>query len=122
MNIRKLVKFENTIDYFLFFIIIFKLAFIFSILGHIVASHSMNQKAKDFDTKMLYWKERTEFIFVVCMGLLLVLIFNPYKPVPVDENSRDLFFLFGIILILTANWNTFFTEADWYKRFVNTFK
>lgn len=119
MNIRKLVKFENTIDYFLFFIIIFKLAFIFSILGHIVASRSMSQKAKEFDTKMLYWKERTEFIFIVCMGILLVLSFNPYKTIPIDENSRDLFFLFGIILVLTAKWNTFFTEADWYKNFVS---
>ena len=119
MNIKKLVKFENYIDYFLFFIIVFKLVFIFSSLGHVVASRSNNQ---NIDKKMVYWKKHTEFIFVVSMAILLILVFNPYKPIPVDENSSDLFFLFGIILVLTADWNVFIKESQWFKNFVSIFK
>jgi hypothetical protein len=122
MNIRKIIKFENAIDYFLFFIIVFKLGYIFSSLGHIVASHSSIQNAKSFDNKMVYWKKRTEFIFIISMAILLILVFNPYKHISVDENSSDLFFLFGIILVLTADWNIFFTEAPWYKKFVSILK
>lgn len=116
MNIKKLIKFENQIDYFLFFIIIFKLGFIFSSLGNVVASH---YNANKINNNLLYWKKRTEFMFVVSMAILLIIVFNPYKNVPIDENSSDLFFLFGIILLITANWNLFITEAKWYKKFIS---
>jgi len=119
MNIKKLVKFENRIDYFLFFIIVFKLIFIFSSLGHVVASRTNNQ---NIDKKMVYWKKHAEFIFVVSMAILLILVFNPYSGISVDENSSDLFFLFGIILVLTADWNVFIKESQWFKNFVSIFK
>ena len=106
----------------MFFIIVFKLAFFFSSLGHVVASHSSMQNSKSIDSKMVYWKKHTEFIFVVSIAILLILVFNPYKRVLVDENSIDLFFLFGIILVLTADWNLFFTESPWYKNFINMLK
>jgi hypothetical protein len=122
MNIKKLVKFEKRIDYFLFFIIVFKLIFIFSSLGHVVASRSNTQNAQNIDKKMVYWKKHTEFIFILSMAILLILIFNPYRSIIVDENSSDLLFLFGIILVLTSVWNVSIKESPLFKNFISIFK
>lgn len=114
------IKLETSIDYFLFFIVIIKIIFLISAVGHIILSHSTNKNASKIDPKLVYWKERTEFIFIISMAILLIYHFNPRWPnKEINSETSLLFFLFGVVLIITSNWNLFITEAGWYKKFVS---
>ena len=115
------LKFITSLDYFLFFIIFIKVIFIISSIGHVILSHlTTNKKSQKIDKKLLYWKERTEFIFVISMSILLIYYFNPrLSKKTISEESSLLFFLFGCILILTAKWSLFIDEAPWYREIVS---
>jgi hypothetical protein len=68
--------------------------------------------------KISYWKNRTDFIFVFLMSLLLIYLFFPTKNnqyIIITGGTQILLFIFGIILIITAKWNIFLTEAKWFK-------
>jgi len=116
------LKFETKLDFFIFFIIIIKIIFILSAIGHLVLSHSVSSTAKKIDPKLVYWKERMEFIFIISMSILLVYHFKPGKNKIIGEETSLLFFLFGWILIFTSKWSLFFKEASWYKQLVSSFK
>lgn len=114
------LKFETSLDFFIFFIILIKIVFIISAIGHLILSHSTNAKAEKLDPKLVYWKERTEFIFIISMAILLIYHFHPrLSKKPIGEETALLFFLFGWILIFTAKWSLFVTEAPWYKQIVS---
>ena len=109
------LKGKNLLTYFLLFIIFIKFVFIISALGHLILSHTPN---KELDAKFVYWKERTEFVFIACMAILLIYHFKPGHLKPIEKETTILFFLFGWILLVTAKWSLFFTEAKWYKDIV----
>jgi len=112
------IKFEKTIDYFLFFIILIKIIFVGSAIGHLIFSHLHNDRAQQIDPKLVYWKERTEFIFIVSMAILLIYQFHPrLSKKPINQETSLLFFLFGWVLLFTAKWSIFIKEAHWYKTF-----
>ena len=112
------IKLETSLDYFIFFIILIKIVFIISAIGHLILSHSTNSKAQNIDPKLIYWKERTEFIFIVSMAILLIYQFHPrLSKKPIDQETSFLFFLFGWVLLFTAKWSIFIKEAHWYKTF-----
>lgn len=114
------LKFETTLDFFIFFIIFIKIVFIISAIGHLILSHSTSSQAKNIDPKLVYWKERTEFIFIISMSILLIYHFNPRFPKkPIEEETSLLFFLFALILIFTAKWSLFIHEAPWYTHFTS---
>ncbi len=114
------IKLETSIDYFLLFIVVIKVIFVLAAIGHIILSHSANKKAAKADPKLVHWKERTEFIFIISMAILLIYHFNPRWPQKeINSETSLLFFLFGVVLIITADWNIFVTESPWYKRIVS---
>ena len=114
------IKFEKWIDYLIFFIILVKIIFIVLAIGHIYFSHSTIKQAKNIDDKLIYFKERIEFIFIISMSILLIYHFNPrFSKKPINSETSLLFFLFGWILIITAKWGLFITEAPWYKKIVS---
>lgn len=115
-------------DYFLptivYFIIFIKIIFIIMVLSHIyIEKISNNKDLKDkYSDKTLYWKERTEYIFTICMAVLLIFIFHPWShhvKKYMTPEIQLLFYLFGWILIITANWSVFIQEAPWYKQIVS---
>jgi len=67
---------------------------------------------------LFYWKGRVEFIFVVLMALLLIYLFNPKKNrlFMIDGETKLLLYLFGIVLIITADWSYFIHESKWFQR------
>ena len=71
----------------------------------------------DLDKKIVYWKKRMEFIFVLLMSILLIYLFNPRKNriVMIDGETNVLLYLFGFVLLITADWVSFFHEAKWFK-------
>lgn len=107
------MKIETSLDLFLLFIILIKIVFILSSVGHLILSHK--HKDSNLDPKLVYWKERTEFIFIISMAILLIYHFKPGHLKPISGETSILFFLFGWILIFTAKWSLFFKEAKWYK-------
>ena len=117
-------NFDTTLDYFIFFIVLIKLVFIISAIGHILLTYfSKNKQRQDrIDPKLLYWKERTEFVFIASMAILLIYHFKPGHSKPIEKESALLFFLFGWVLLFTAKWELFFTEATWYKKIINSLK
>lgn len=109
-------KLNTTIDFFILFIIFIKIIFVISAITHVILSHSKNHKAQQIDPIVVYWKERTEFVFIVTMAILLVYHFNPRLPRPyINHETSILFFLYGLVLIFTAKWSLFISEAPWYK-------
>ena len=114
------MKLESSLDYFIFFIILVKIVFIISAIGHVILSHSTSSQAEKIDPTLVYWKERTEFIFIISMAILLIYSFNPRYKKPIGKETGLLFFLFGWILIITAKWSIFIHEARWYKTIVSS--
>ena len=121
---------DTPIDFFVLFIVIIKIFFILTAIGNVILTHVVKKNAASATTaadkaaaaaeaakaaNLLYWKERTEFIFTICMAILLIYYFKPGTSKPLNRETGLLFFLFGWILIITAKWNIFFTQAKWYS-------
>jgi len=114
------LKLESKLDFFVLFIIFIKLVFGASIVIHFLLAHSHNMGLqKKFDPKIVYWKERTEFIFIVSMSILLLYYFRPNKEHTINKETSFLFYLFGWVLLFTAKWGMFIKEAPWFKVFSN---
>ena len=115
------MDFGSPIDLLVLFIIFIKIVFIITAFGHIILSHIIKKDDPDRsskqekDKKLVYWHERSEFIFTICMAILLIYYFNPRSMKPLTKETSLLFYLFGWILIITAKWNIFITSAKWYS-------
>lgn len=104
---------------FVFTIIIVKIIFI--ILALIYLYYKLKKKTEDPKAKKIkFWKDRLEFIFILLMSIFLIMLFNPRSiQKPLSYESRLLLYLFGIILLITADWNTFFKESPLLIKFQN---
>jgi uncharacterized ion transporter superfamily protein YfcC len=80
------------------------------------ANNANNQKTLE---RVEYLRSRCEFIVTFLMALLLIYIFNPLYPkiYLIDKETKYLFFVFGTILLLTANWSEFFDTGNFFKLF-----
>ena len=92
------------------FIIIIKILFAIFLLSNLFFEHI--QHNKEYEQKTRHWKERTEFIFIFSMAILLLILFYPR-----GNNIRFITFeikilicIFAIILLITPNWNMFITD------------
>ena len=106
----------NKYDLYIYLIFAIKICFILLALSHTY----MRVKGKtdsDLDKKIVYWKERFEFVFIVLMAALLIYLFNPRKErmVMIDGETKILLYLFGFVLLITAKWDEFFHEAKWFQ-------
>ena len=117
---------DTPIDFFVLFIVIIKIIFILTAIGNVIFTHIVKKNAATATSaadkaaaaraaNLAYWKERTEFIFIICMAVLLIYYFKPGTTRQLNSETSLLFFLFGWILIITAKWNVFFTQAKWYS-------
>ena len=117
---------EKILEKIVYFIIFIKIIFLISAIGSIFFEHynKTSAKSKLLDLKFSYWKERMEFIFTICMALLLIFIFNPWhkNQIYITKEMGLLFYLFGFILIITAKWGVFIKESSWYKRISSSLK
>jgi hypothetical protein len=52
------------------------------------------------------------------MAILLIYLFNPQKNriFMINNETQTLLFLFGFVLIITANWKTFLKESGMFKK------
>ena len=105
-------------DIFIYIIFAVKVCFILMGVTHIYLN-ATGKTVSDLNKKILYWKERFEFIFITLMSILLIYLFNPIKQNQelINRETKLLLYLFGFILLITANWNIFITESPWFKKF-----
>ena len=106
----------NKLDIYVTFIFIVKIVFLILTVAHIYLKVKGQSKTK-LDNKILFWRDRIEFVFVFLMSILFIYTFFPRRkiPIPIDYEMRVLFYLFGFILILTAKWDIFIEESLVYK-------
>jgi hypothetical protein len=104
----------NKYDMYISLIFAIKIAFILMTVSHIYmkATSKMNT---DLDKKIVYWKDRLEFIFIALMSILLIYVFNPRRDrtVMIDGETKLLFYLFGFVLMITGKWGDFIHETKW---------
>lgn len=73
-------------------------------------------RKKDY-SEALYWKDRLEFVFVFLMSCLLIYLFNPRRNsslvtmIYIGRETQILLYIFGFILLLSANWNLFIHDS-----------
>ena len=107
-------------DYYTIYIsIIFLVKIVFVILAFTHLYLEFKNKSKsDLDKQVLFWKQRFEFIFIILMSFLLIYLFNPRKNrlFMINNETKLLFFLFGFVLIITADWKIFLKESDIFKK------
>ncbi len=85
--------------------IIIKIVFLLtSVLYYI--SKLINTKVKN---KIFKYKHNFEFIYNIIVALLIIIIFNPwYNNMRfISKEIKTLFFIFGVIIIITLDWNKF---------------
>ena len=53
------------------------------------------------------------------MAGLLIYLFNPRndRSILITHETKILLYLFGFILLITADWNVFFHESPFFKKF-----
>jgi len=105
---------------FIIFIFIIKMGFILMALTHIYLKAKGKEKS-ELDKKILHWKERFEFIFTAAMAILLIYLFNPRtdRSILIDHETKLLLYLFGFVLLITANWESFIKESPWFTLLQN---
>jgi hypothetical protein len=102
---------------YIYTIFLIKIVFIILASTHLYLKFK-NKMGSDLDKQVLFWRERIEFIFTSLMAFLLIYLFNPKnnRIFMINHETKVLLFLFGFILIITANWKTFFKESDVFKK------
>lgn len=117
------MKTKKYLNIFVWIIIFIKITFLLLSLSYFVVNKQTQNKVHDSKMKslaqtLLYWKKRMEFIYIICMSLLIIFIFSPRhnREIYITTEMIFLFYLFGIILIITSDWKLFFTNAKWYGK------
>ena len=101
---------------FIMSLIILKVLFILLAIVHFYNRIKGKANSKE-DKQILYWKSRVEFIFTIGMALLLIYVFSPEKrdKFIITEETKVLFFMFGLVLLITAKWENFIETSQWFK-------
>ena len=99
-------------------IVLIKVIFIILAVSHLYFSFKGKADSKT-DKKIVYWKERVEFVFITLMSIMLIYLFNPKanRETLLDFETKLLLYLFGFILLITAKWGVFFNESPFFKKF-----
>ena len=110
----------KNLDIFIRFIIFIKICFIIFVLTHSYLKRT-GKLNTELDKKALYWKDKLEFVFKALMAGLLIYLFNPRysREILIDYETKVLLFLFGFILLITANWSAFLKESPWFLELQN---
>jgi len=101
---------------FMLYIIFLKIVFLLASTGDFYLIFFDKNKHPDIEKKFKYWQDRTEFLFVVSMSALLLIMFYPHHRTEwkLNREERLFLYLFGWILLYTANWKVFIDDALWY--------
>ena len=108
----------NKFTLYIYIIIFVKVLFICFAISHLFLKIKGKAHSKT-DEKILFWKDRIEFIFITLMSFLLIYLFYPRanRSAHLDYETKILLYLFGFILLITADWGVFIKENPLFKQF-----
>ena len=103
----------NYFDDYIYTIFILKLIFMILSITNIYLKVKYPGEETDLDKNVVFWKETISFIFVFLMACLLIYLFFPTRTKAVELNGETklLLYIFGIVLLVTADWGEFFNES-----------
>ena len=118
-----MIKLGRTYDNYVSFIIFIKILFIFCAVvtfllkTKIKYSNNTDKKIITFYNNLSVCKEMLEFLFIISTALICIIVFYPFykEPVIIDKHTRLLLFLYGFIILITANWSVLTTTLpSWF--------
>ena len=97
---------------YIYLIFTFKILFILLAVATLYLKLKKKENSESYKI-LSYWKERLEFIFIFLMSILLIYLFNPRqnRNNMINDETKILLYLFGFVLLITANWKTFIGES-----------
>lgn len=112
----------NNLDYFIYFIVFIKLIYFILSVINILLSKKEKDKQTIKNIKLVeFVKDRVEFIFIFFMAILLIIVFYPLneKQIHINIHTKLLLFIYGIIILLNADWSGFINSSYIYKKIIN---
>ena len=104
----------TTYDLLILLIILIKVIFILLKLT-IIYNKVMGHSDTLFGTNILFWSDRVEFIYTFLMAILIISLFrnaiSEGELCIYDKETLFLMYVFGFILLFTADWNQFISES-----------
>lgn len=99
---------------FIIVTILVKFSFLFFVIREFFIKNLIKKNPNDKKYKESLeindrFKHQLEFIFTILMASLLIILFNPInrKHIILDNEAKTLLYLFGFLLIITADWAQF---------------
>jgi len=79
-------------------------------LKNLIKNHPNDKNYKNLLIIIERLKNQVEFIFTIMMAILIIILFNPFykEKIVIDYKTRMLLYLFGFLIIVTADWVKFF--------------
>jgi hypothetical protein len=107
----------ESFDKYVTFVFFFKILFVILAVLHLYFKFK-GKGDSETDKKIVFWKERIEFVFIFLMSFMLMYLFYPRstKPIIIDFETKVLLFVFGIIILIGAKWDIFFKESPLLKK------
>jgi hypothetical protein len=97
------MQINSLVDYFLGFMLLVKVVFLFSAMGHVITVKSKNPKIQQHEQLMRYISDTTEMIFIFGMSLFLIYYFVPNKKIYVIKKEPALLlFAYGFVTLIAA--------------------
>ena len=111
----KIDPWVNIVTFVIYILVFIKIVFLISSIGHLLLSHKKNptERTTEFDQKFLGLKSKFEFYCIIIMSGLLIFIFTPWydNMVYITREMKFLIYIFGFILILSADWDIYLPQS-----------
>jgi hypothetical protein len=117
-----MIRLGRAFDNYVSFIIFIKILFIlFAIITFLLKTKIKYSKNNDKKIISIYnnlslCKETLELFFIISTAIVCIIVFCPFykDQVIIDKHTRLLLFLYGIIIIITADWSVLTKLPSWF--------
>lgn len=97
-------------------LIILKIVYVICVFWMLYMRFKKRQ-AEPIYSKLEYWKERSEILFICGMSFMLIHLFNPFssKSLVITQEEKISIYSFGWVILLTINWEVFIKESEIFR-------
>ena len=107
---------------FINFLIFIKIIFFINVIIYLYLKYFT--KLYSYEKIIKYIISQINFIFSISISILLIFIFRPSNNniIYITTDMSVLFYIFGILLFITSNWELYFKEPIWLKDLIEILK